>query len=103
MAKQKIKLKCAHLRAFRRIMGESEYLRWILFGKRTLDSARGDLGRDDYNWACFKSQQRAEFAVKALLKGPRAAKTLDKQHAPTRYPSTCVKGSSDEYYGRKGF
>lgn len=109
-------------------MDESEYLRWILFSKRTLSSARGDLERGDYNWACFKSQQAAEFAVKALLRGLgmpsyghsisrlltgvssalkcddkiiQAAKALDKHYVPTRYPSAWVEGSPDEYYTKK--
>ncbi|MEM1514646.1 MAG: HEPN domain-containing protein [Candidatus Bathyarchaeia archaeon] len=109
-------------------MDESEYLRWILFSKRTLDSARSDLRRGHYNWACFKSQQAAEFAVKALLRGLgmpsyghsisrllteisgalqcddkiiQAAKTLDKHYVPTRYPNAWAEGSPDEYYTRK--
>lgn len=109
-------------------MDESEYLRWILFSRRTLESARGDLERGDYNWACFKSHQAAEFALKALLRGlgmppyghslsrllgeaerifrcedsvVQAAKTLDKYYVPTRYPNAWVEGSPDEYYTRK--
>ncbi|MEM2704187.1 MAG: HEPN domain-containing protein [Candidatus Bathyarchaeia archaeon] len=109
-------------------MDESEYLRWILFSRKTLDSARGDFERGDYNWACFKSQQAAEFALKALLRGlgmpsyghslsrlleevgrvfacedsvVQAAKTLDKYYVPTRYPNAWVEGSPDEYYTRR--
>ncbi|MGP3666789.1 MAG: HEPN domain-containing protein [Candidatus Bathyarchaeota archaeon] len=109
-------------------MDENEYLRWIVFSKKTLDSARGDLGRGDYNWACFKSQQAAEYALKALLRGlgmpsyghslsrlltgvssvlqyddktVQAAKTLDKYYVPTRYPNAWVEGSPDEYYTRR--
>jgi len=109
-------------------MDESEFVRWISFSKRTLDSARGDLERGDYNWACFKSQQAAEFALKALLRGlgmpsyghslsrlllevgrvfqceddvVQAAKTLDKYYVPTRYPNAWVEGVPDEYYTRK--
>ena len=37
--------------------------------KKTLLSAEGDLGRGDYNWACFKAHQAAGYAVKALLHG----------------------------------
>ncbi|MEM4535841.1 MAG: HEPN domain-containing protein [Nitrososphaerota archaeon] len=47
----------------------SEFSRWISMVKKTIDSSRGDLERGDYNWACFKAQQSAEFAVKALLHG----------------------------------
>lgn len=51
------------------MLDEDEYSRWIKSSMRTLDSARGDLSRGDYNWACFKAQQAAELAVKALLHG----------------------------------
>jgi len=78
-----------------------------------LESAHGDLDRGDYNWACFKAQQAAEAAIKALLHGLgmpayghsisrlltgikskevpvpedviEYAKTLDKYYVPTRY------------------
>ncbi|MBS7624244.1 MAG: HEPN domain-containing protein [Candidatus Bathyarchaeia archaeon] len=109
-------------------MDESEYLRWILFSRKTLNSARGDFERGDYNWACFKSHQAAELALKALLRGlgmpsyghslsrllegagrifgcednvVQAAKTLDKYYVPTRYPNAWVEGSPDEYYTRR--
>ncbi|MEM1990525.1 MAG: HEPN domain-containing protein [Candidatus Bathyarchaeia archaeon] len=111
-----------------RSMDESEYLRWILFSRKTLNSARGDFERGDYNWACFKSHQAAELALKALLRGlgmpsyghslsrllegagrifgcednvVQAAKTLDKYYVPTRYPNAWVEGSPDEYYTRR--
>ena len=51
------------------MLDESEYVRWLSSARRTLDSAVGDLGRGDYNWACFKAQQAAEVGVKALLRG----------------------------------
>ncbi len=50
---------------------DEEYGRWITTAKRTLKSAEMDLNNGDYNWACFKSQQAAEFAVKAILWGIR--------------------------------
>jgi len=97
----------------RELLDGSEFSRWINMVKKTIDSSRGDLERGDYNWACFKAQQSAEFAVKALLHGlgleayghsisslllklPRElspsiimqeAKTLDKYYVPTRYPN----------------
>ena len=90
----------------------------------TIKSAEGDLERKEYNWACFKAQQSAEFAVKALLHGLgvdahghsiskllttlpeeldftdiiQEAKTLDKYYIPTRYPNAWVEGTPDEYY-----
>ncbi|PUA31495.1 MAG: hypothetical protein B9J98_05960 [Candidatus Terraquivivens tikiterensis] len=40
--------------------------------KETIKSAKGDLERKDYSWACFKAQQSGEFAIKALLRGLEA-------------------------------
>ena len=51
------------------MLGYEEYSRWMTTSKETLDSARGNLSRGDYNWSCFKAQQAVEFAVKALLYG----------------------------------
>ena len=110
------------------MLDEDEYARWIRSSKGTLRSAKGDLDRGDYNWACFKAQQAAEFAVKALLHGlglhayghsvsrlltklPKdlvvrenliqAAKTLDKYYVPTRYPNAWTEGIPEEYYTRE--
>ncbi|MEM3446253.1 MAG: HEPN domain-containing protein [Candidatus Korarchaeum sp.] len=96
------------------MLDENEYLRWLGSAKRSLESARGDLSRGDYNWTCFKAQQAAELAVKAILHDMglpayghgvtklltsiedeipapselmQYAKTLDKYYVPTRYPS----------------
>lgn len=108
------------------LLDEKEYSRWMNFAKKTLQSAIGDLERGDYNWACFKAQQAAETAVKALLHGlglptyghsiskllmlivskkidvPENimyyAKTLDKYYIPTRYPNAWPEGSPHEYY-----
>ena len=51
------------------MLDEREFERWFEAAKRGLESARGDLDRGDYNWACFKAQQAAELAVKGLLHG----------------------------------
>lgn len=107
------------------MLDEAEYSRWKGSSKSTLGSARGDSERGDYNWACFKAQQAAEFAVKALLHGigmpayghsvsrllaeasrgsevsedvVQGAKTLDKYYVPTRYPNAWVEGVPEEYY-----
>jgi HEPN domain-containing protein len=106
------------------LIDDEEYKRWIEMSKRTLLSAEGDLGRGDYNWACFKAHQAAEYAVKALLHGlgltpkghsislllhniPRElnpdeildhAKTLDKYYIPTRYPNAWSEGIPTDYY-----
>lgn len=108
------------------MLDTNEYLRWIVSAKKTLDSAKGDLERGDYNWACFKAQQAAELAVEALLLGlgmpayghsvsklilnikskglfvseeiVEYAKTLDKYYVPTRYPNAWAEGVPHEYY-----
>ena len=108
------------------MLDETEYSRWISSAKKTLESARGDLNRGDYNWACFKAQQAAEMAVKALLHGLglpayghsiskllinlrskglqvsndiiNLAKSLDKYYIPTRYPNAWVEGTPYDYY-----
>lgn len=97
--------------------------------RKTLESARGDCERGDYNWACFKSQQAAEAAVKGLLHGLgldayghsisrllerlrargldtpnkliNMGKTLDKYYIPTRYPNAWAEGSPHDYYTEK--
>ena len=51
------------------MLDEAEYTRWINSSRKTLNSALGDLERDDYNWTCFKAQQAADLAIKALLHG----------------------------------
>jgi len=108
------------------VLDEREYGRWFETARRTLESARGDASRGDHNWACFKAQQAAEAAVKALLHGlglpayghsvsrllreaaergvevgeevMRSAKALDKYYVPTRYPNAWAEGSPHEYY-----
>ena len=104
----------------------SEFQRWLRTALKNLDSARGDLERGDFNWACFKAHQAAEMALKALLHvlglpayghslskllqrveeaGVEAgggyvklAKSLDKLYVPTRYPNAWSEGSPHEYY-----
>ncbi|MBS7610492.1 HEPN domain-containing protein [Candidatus Bathyarchaeota archaeon] len=105
------------------MLDETEYERWIKSSKRTLDSAKGDCERGEYNWTCFKSHQSAKLAVKALLHGLglhayghrvsgllarvelgapgeifQGAKTLDKYYVPTRYPNAWAEGSPEDYY-----
>lgn len=109
-----------------KLRDEKEYSRWMDMALRTLNSSNGDLERGENNWACFKAQQSAEFAVKALLHGlgmpaighsvskllsepslkaitlpdyvMQSAKTLDKYYVPTRYPNAWVEGAPHEYY-----
>ncbi len=111
------------------LVDEVEYSRWIMHAKKTLDSAKGDLERGDYNWSCFKAHQAAEAAIKALLRGlglpvyghsiykflvqasdkglepPKEiieyAKSLDKLYIPTRYPNAWAEGVPHEYYTKR--
>lgn len=96
--------------------------------ERTLSSAVGDAERGDFNWACFKAHQAAEFALKALLYGVgmparghslthliagisrlipvgedsvELCRILDKFHIPTRYVDAWSEGSPYEYFSRR--
>jgi len=106
------------------LLDEEEYLRWVEMARRTLRSAERDLMGGDYNWACFKAHQAAEYAVKGLLHGlgmgahghsisallaklPNefgvvdimdGAKLLDKYYVPTRYPNAWSEGVPADYY-----
>lgn len=110
-----------------RLLDEDEFNRWFNMALGTVRSAEGDLERGDYNWACFKAHQSAEFAVKALLRGVgegayghsvsallaaahvglkaqdvmQQAKTLDKYYIPTRYPNVWAEGSPADYYTKE--
>lgn len=102
-----------------------EYGRWLKQAKNTLLSARRDKEVGDYNWSCFKAQQAAEFAIKALLYGigvsavghsllkfmddlegkgirtdmvKRCARTLDRHYIPTRYVNAHAEGAPFEFY-----
>lgn len=46
-----------------------EYERWLGQAENTLKSAEHDSKAGDYNWACFKCQQAAEYAIKGMLRG----------------------------------
>jgi len=109
------------------LLDEDEFKRWFIMASGTVRSAQGDLERGDYNWACFKAHQSAEFAVKALLRGLglgayghsvsallatapaelkaldvlQQAKTLDKYYVPTRYPNAWAEGSPADYYSKE--
>ena len=111
------------------MLDEKEFERWMKMAKLTLNSARGDLERGDYNWSCFKSHQGAEFATRALFHGLgleatghsilrlmrklkeesininedliSAASMLDKYYIPTRYVSAWSEGIPQEYYTKE--
>ncbi|MGC8973190.1 MAG: HEPN domain-containing protein [Thermoproteus sp.] len=108
-------------------MDVKEYERWMAMARRTLDSAEADAARGDYNWACFKAHQAAEFALKALLYGVgrparghslthlaaevgrfaavgedilELCRLLDKFYIPTRYVDAWSEGAPYEYFSR---
>ncbi len=94
--------------------------------EHNLLSAERDANAGDYAWACFKAQQAAEMAVKALLLGLgqparghsvlallqqianlqitvptpllEAAQRLDRLYIPSRYPNAHPTGSPFEFY-----
>ena len=105
-----------------------EFDRWMAQASDTLNSARQDHSNKSYNWSCFKAQQAAEYAVKALLKGlgisaygnsivkllkdlesytldihtlTSFARILDRHYVPARYPYAFTEGSPFEYYDEK--
>ncbi|MEM0276695.1 HEPN domain-containing protein [Pyrobaculum sp.] len=104
-----------------------EFDRWYRQAVRNLEAARSDLASGFYEWACFKAQQAAELAVKALLRArgvPRgghsvlklleiaeaelglqvpqelkeAAAELDNMYIPPRYPDAFAEGSPYEFF-----
>lgn len=107
------------------ISEKEEYKRWLEQGKDTLLSPKRDKEAGDHNWSCFKAQQAAEFAVKALLYGigvsaighsllkflgdleqkgiktdeiRNFARTLDRHYIPTRYVNAHAEGAPFEFY-----
>jgi HEPN domain-containing protein len=111
------------------LFDEEEFFRWMRQAEHTLASAQRDAAEDDYAWACFKAQQAAEYATKALLRGlglpafghsvlglvgeiekqglpitediRLCARTLDRHYIPPRYPDAYPAGSPFEFYDRK--
>ncbi len=103
-----------------------EYRRWMRQARHTLESIRADMEYGNYDWACFKAQQVAEYSLKALLRGvgepafghdlrdllERAKEycelnlesevaRLSKFYIPTRYPDAFPGGSPYEFYTRE--
>ncbi|MGQ9530538.1 MAG: HEPN domain-containing protein [Candidatus Bathycorpusculaceae bacterium] len=105
---------------------ETEYKRWMSQAEHSLESSKRDMEVGDYDWGCFKAQQAAEFAVKALLYGIgitavghsiskllgqlsdqgislddnilSIARALDRHYIPARYPNAHVTGAPFEFY-----
>lgn len=107
------------------MMDVSEFKRWFNQAVHTYESAKRDYEDTDFDWACFKCQQAAEFALKALLRGvgklgighslmklaeqiedleikineiKKCSLTLEKFYIPTRYPDAYPGGSPYEFY-----
>jgi HEPN domain-containing protein len=111
------------------LFDEEEFLRWMKQAEHTLTSAQRDATEGDYGWACFKAQQAAEYATKALLRGlglpafghsvlglvgemekqglsiaeevRQCARTLDRHYIPPHYANAYPAGSPFEYYDRE--
>lgn len=104
-----------------------EFRRWYGQAEHTLASAERDARASDFAWACFKAQQAAECAVKALLRAVgdlavghsltklletlearagvgvpeelrQLGRVLDRHYIPTRYPDAFPAGMPHEFY-----
>jgi HEPN domain-containing protein len=106
-----------------------EYSRWIRQAEYTLRSIDADMNSSNYSWVCFKAQQSAELALKALLRAmgkPAYGHNLvalfndlvnycsnvsdrlrfcvgylDKMYVTPRYPDAFVEGVPFERYTRE--
>jgi HEPN domain-containing protein len=113
------------------MIDEKEFLRWFKQAEHNLKSAKSDAKDGSFDWACFKAQQAAEMAIKALIvsfgkivKGHsifdllktlemfglvlteellRCARKLDKFYIPTRYPDAIGLGSPFEGFDSEDF
>lgn len=108
---------------------EAEFERWFKQSEQTLKAAEHDIAGGFWNWACFKAEQAAQFAVKGLLRALgeaafghsltrlvkdlerigiaipeniyRASQSLEREYIPTRYADTYPSGSPYEFYDRE--
>ncbi|MGQ4891573.1 MAG: HEPN domain-containing protein [Candidatus Njordarchaeia archaeon] len=106
-----------------------EFNRWFSSAKKTLESSKRDKDSGDYSWACFKAQQAAEKAIKALLWGIGKPKVghmlkrlvdfvvelgfnveedvindcteLSKYYITTRYPDVWGEGVPEEFFTKR--
>lgn len=105
-----------------------EFERWLKQAENSLESADVDKDNSYFNWACFKAQQAAEYALKGLLRAfgkvavghscyklinqlkdlgvkvPRRindrCRFLDRHYIPTRYPDAFTEASPFEFYDK---
>lgn len=106
------------------MMDTPAFERWFNQAVHTYDSAKRDYNETDFDWACFKCQQAAVFALKAFLKRAgnvsighslleltkeiealginvdeiKCSLALEKFYIPTRYPDAYAEGSPFEFY-----
>ena len=113
------------------MIDEKEFYRWLKQAEHNFKSAKSDADEGDYDWACFKTQQASEIAIKALIvslgkivKGHstfdllktletfgisileellKCARKLDKFYIPTRYPDAIGLGSPFENFDSEDF
>ena len=108
------------------VIDEREYRRWYEHAERTLASAERDRSAGDHNWACFKAEQAAQFALKGLLRAlgkeafghsllrlldtledcsvavpeevRAAARALEADYIPSRYPDVYPSGAPGDFF-----
>jgi len=108
------------------LLNETEFERWFRQAEQTLRSAEHDAVGGFWNWACFKAEQAAQFAVKGLLRAlgepafghaltqllahltcigisvpqhlHQAGRELEREYIPTRYADSYPSGSPYEFY-----
>ena len=101
-------------------LDREEFNRWMQNAKYTVKSADNDKASGFYNWACFKAQQAAEYAIKAYLRDTgkdsfghsvslllkkvnfddkiiNTAKLIDRYYIPTRYTDAWAEGIPEDY------
>lgn len=111
------------------LFDEVEFERWFRQAEQTLRSAEHDANGGFWNWACFKAEQAAQFAVKGLLRAlgepalghsltrlvgdlikigitvpeniQKAGQLLEREYIPTRYADTYPSGSPYEFYDQE--
>lgn len=110
------------------MLDREEFARWYAQARHTWESAARDRDEGDHDWACFKAQQAAELALKAVLRalGRRvtghslldllerlrregvpldpvlepAARNLEFHYIPSRYPDAFAHGAPFQFYDR---
>ena len=112
------------------MLDTGEYQRWMSQARKTPELVDADIEYGGYSWACFKAQQAAEYALKALpmlygeplsthdlrrllehatgLRGEQppgevvdCVHLLDKMYIPPRHPDAFPEGAPWEHYTRR--